>query len=272
MKSINLISILIMIVLYWSLVAAQYDSPQETTLVPQQNIVNTDDFAKDKHQKKPSNSPKKSPYQTPTPIAIGGPVYAPSPPGYEVTPSSVPSPPVGAGGAPPATNGAVPIRSRINAIATGLPNVVPFANVAADHLRSAFEPYGNVTDSFVLKDRESGRSRGFGFVTMSTPEEANAAISALNETDLDGRNIRFNLAESAPRGGGGSSGGYGGGGGNVSLQPGGRDASNVDLTFSTILFSCAGYGGGGGYSSGGGGGYSGGGGGYQQRGSSYSTY
>ncbi|TPX31428.1 hypothetical protein SmJEL517_g05233 [Synchytrium microbalum] len=117
----------------------------------------------------------------------------------------------------------------------------------SDHLRSAFEPYGNVTDSFVLKDRESGRSRGFGFVTMSTPDEANAAISALNETDLDGRNIRVNLAESTPRGGGG--GGYSGGSGG------------------------GGYGGGGGgYGSGGGGNYGGGGGGYQQRGSAYGNY
>lgn len=86
-----------------------------------------------------------------------------------------------------------------------------------------------------MKDRETGRSRGFGFVTFSGEAEALAAIDALNEQDLDGRRIRVNLANARPGGGGGGGGGgYGGGGGSR-------------------------YGGGGGY--GGGGNYGGGGGG-----------
>ncbi|HPD99493.1 MAG TPA: RNA-binding protein, partial [Candidatus Saccharibacteria bacterium] len=67
----------------------------------------------------------------------------------------------------------------------------------------------------VIKDRESGRSKGFGFVEYETPEEGKAAIDALNNSELDGRTIVVNEArpkEDRPRnGGGGSRGGYGGG-------------------------------------------------------------
>jgi len=62
-----------------------------------------------------------------------------------------------------------------------------------------------------MKDRETGRSRGFGFVTFGSDGEANAAINALHDQELDGRRIRVNLANARPSGGGGG-GGYGGGG------------------------------------------------------------
>ncbi|KAJ6603109.1 hypothetical protein B0H10DRAFT_2079372 [Mycena sp. CBHHK59/15] len=62
-----------------------------------------------------------------------------------------------------------------------------------------------------MKDRETGRSRGFGFVTFGSSQEADAAINGLNEQDLDGRRLKVNLANA--RGGGGGGGGYSGGGG-----------------------------------------------------------
>ncbi|XP_062027192.1 glycine-rich RNA-binding protein 2, mitochondrial-like [Rosa rugosa] len=114
-------------------------------------------------------------------------------------------------------------------------------------LREAFARYGDVVDARIITDRESGRSRGFGFVTYATPEGASSAIQALDGKDLHGRVIRVNYAnERPPRssfGYGGGDGGYGGGGGGYSGGGGG-------------------YGGGGG----GGGGYSGGGGGYNSYG------
>ncbi|CAE6378668.1 unnamed protein product [Rhizoctonia solani] len=73
----------------------------------------------------------------------------------------------------------------------------------------AFSDYGQVLDSMVIRDRDTGRSRGFGFVTFSNSQESEAAINALNEQELDGRRVKVNLA--TQRGGGG--GGYGGGGG-----------------------------------------------------------
>lgn len=69
-----------------------------------------------------------------------------------------------------------------------------------ESLRSAFESFGQVTDSIVLKDRFTGRSRGFGFVTFATAEEANAAVAQMNDQDLEGRQVRVNVAaERAPR-------------------------------------------------------------------------
>ena len=87
----------------------------------------------------------------------------------------------------------------------------------ADDLRELFGQHGNVTSAQVVSDRETGRSRGFGFVEMSDGGEA--AISALNGTDFMGRSLTVN--EARPResgggrsgGGGGGRGGYGGGGG-----------------------------------------------------------
>lgn len=72
-----------------------------------------------------------------------------------------------------------------------------------------------------MRDRETGRSRGFGFVTYSSDTEAQEAIAGLNDQELDGRRIRVNLANARPSGGGGGGGGYGGGGGGYSGGGGG---------------------------------------------------
>lgn len=84
-----------------------------------------------------------------------------------------------------------------------------------DGLRRAFAAHGDVTDAKVINDRDTGRSRGFGFVTFANADDAQAAIGQLDGTDLDGRTIRVNVAENKPRGGGrgGPRGGGGGGGG-----------------------------------------------------------
>ncbi|CAN0876934.1 Glycine-rich RNA-binding protein 3, mitochondrial [Linum grandiflorum] len=84
-----------------------------------------------------------------------------------------------------------------------------------DHsLREAFSKYGEVLEARVILDRETGRSRGFGFVTYTSSEEASSAIQALDGKDLHGRNIRVNYAADRNRGGGGfgGGGGYSGGG------------------------------------------------------------
>ena len=121
-------------------------------------------------------------------------------------------------------------------------------NIRDDDLQQAFAQYGTVNSAKVMMDRDTGRSKGFGFVEMGSDPEAQAAINAMNGQALDGRAIVVNEArprEERPggyRGGGG--GGYGGGGGGYG-GGGGRSGGG-------------GYGGGG---SGGGGGYGGGGGG-----------
>ncbi len=85
-------------------------------------------------------------------------------------------------------------------------------SVNEDQLRDIFVAHGTVESATVIMDRMSGRSKGFGFVEMSSQEEAQAAIDKLNGTDLEGRNITVNEAKPRqPRSGGG--GGYGGGGG-----------------------------------------------------------
>lgn len=61
-----------------------------------------------------------------------------------------------------------------------------------------------------MRDRETGRSRGFGFVTYSNEQEADAAIGALNDQELEGRRIKVNFANARPSGGGGGGGGGGG--------------------------------------------------------------
>ncbi|KAF0889556.1 hypothetical protein E2562_028651 [Oryza meyeriana var. granulata] len=83
-------------------------------------------------------------------------------------------------------------------------------------LKDTFANYGQVVEARIINDRETGRSRGFGFVTYTSSEEASAAITALDGKDLDGRNIRVNIANertSGFRAGGGGYGGYGGFGG-----------------------------------------------------------
>ncbi len=88
-------------------------------------------------------------------------------------------------------------------------------NTDDNGLQEAFAPFGEISEAKVITDRDSGRSRGFGFVTFEDDEAADKAIAALNDTDLDGRTIRVNVAQDKRRdgGGGGGRGGYGGGGG-----------------------------------------------------------
>ena len=118
-------------------------------------------------------------------------------------------------------------------------------------LEQAFGQFGQVTSAKVMMERETGRSKGFGFVEMASDAEAQAAITGMNGQSMGGRSVVVNEArpmEQRPRGfggggSGGGGGGYGGGGGG-----GGRSGGG------------GGYGGGGGGRSGGGGGYGGGGG------------
>ena len=78
-------------------------------------------------------------------------------------------------------------------------------------LRTAFERFGEVTDAVVINDRETGRSRGFGFVTFADGAAADEAVREMNGSDLDGCTINVNEArERAPRSGGGGGGGGGG--------------------------------------------------------------
>jgi RNA recognition motif-containing protein len=118
-----------------------------------------------------------------------------------------------------------------------------------DTLRNEFGKFGNVTSALVVIDRVSGRSRGFGFVEFSTPDEGTAAINGMNGASLDGREIVVNEARERQAGGGGGGGGGPrggrGGGGGRRFGGGGR-----------------GGGGGGGWGGGGGDGGGGGGGGY----------
>src|SRR3954449_11445766 len=119
-------------------------------------------------------------------------------------------------------------------------------NVTSSDLEQMFTAHGQVQSAEVISDRATGRSKGFGFVEMGSDEEAQAAITALNGTEHDGRRLTVNEAKPRePRSGGGG-GGYGGGGGRSGgggYRGGGRPP-----------------GGGGGGGDGGGGGRSGGGG------------
>jgi RNA recognition motif-containing protein len=95
----------------------------------------------------------------------------------------------------------------------------------AETVRTLFAEVGEVTDVHVVTDRETGRSRGFAFVTMGSDAEAARAITALNGTVLEGRALRVNEAEERRRpGGGGGGGGFGGGdrGGGGGGRGGGR--------------------------------------------------
>ncbi len=90
-------------------------------------------------------------------------------------------------------------------------------STSSDRLREAFAACGSVESASVVTDRDTGRSRGFGFVEMATNEDADQAINRLNGSSLDGRTIQVERAKSptgAPgerRGGGGGRGGFGGG-------------------------------------------------------------
>jgi cold-inducible RNA-binding protein len=92
-------------------------------------------------------------------------------------------------------------------------------NTTENALHDAFAAHGTVVEANLMVDRMSGRPRGFGFVTMGTPEEAQKAIEAMNGASLDGRNLTVNIArpkEDRPPGGGGGRGprrDFGGGGG-----------------------------------------------------------
>ena len=137
-------------------------------------------------------------------------------------------------------------------------------NTTDDSLRRAFEAFGDVDEAKVVTDRETGRSRGFGFVTMQDGDAATTAIGKMDGANLDGRAIRVNEAEDRPRtggGGGGGRGGFGGGGGGRSGGGGGGFGGGGGGGY-------GGGGGGGGYGGGGGdrGGYGGGGGGGGKRG------
>jgi RNA recognition motif-containing protein len=83
-------------------------------------------------------------------------------------------------------------------------------NTNDDGLRESFERFGSVEDAKVIADRDTGRSRGFGFVTFTDAEDANRAISEMDGRQLDGRSIKVNVAEEKPRGGRGDGGGGGG--------------------------------------------------------------
>ena len=96
--------------------------------------------------------------------------------------------------------------------------------VTNSDLEKLFEPFGTVESAQVIMDRDTGRSKGFGFVEMGSDQEAQAAIAALSGKEVDGRQLTVN--EAKPRedrgGGGGGRGGYSGGGGRGGYGGGGR--------------------------------------------------
>ncbi len=90
---------------------------------------------------------------------------------------------------------------------------LPYA-ATEQQLSDLFAQHGTVASARVITDKFTGQSRGFGFVEMSTDEEAQKAIGALNGTQMDGRTLTVNEARpQEPRSGGGGRGGFGGGGG-----------------------------------------------------------
>ncbi|XP_061363572.1 small RNA binding protein 1-like isoform X4 [Gastrolobium bilobum] len=100
-----------------------------------------------------------------------------------------------------------------------------------DALEKAFSPYGEIVESKIINDRETGRSRGFGFVTFASEQAMRDAIDGMNGQNLDGRNITVNEAQSRGGGGGGGFGGGGGGygsGGGGGGYGGGRDRGYGD--------------------------------------------
>ena len=108
--------------------------------------------------------------------------------------------------------------------------------ISDSDLQRIFEPHGGVQSAQVIMDRDTGRSKGFGFVEMGSDAEAQAAIAGLNGSEIEGRALTVNEARPKPEGGGGRGGFGGGGSGGGGGSRGGR----------------GGYGGGGGGSGGGG--------------------
>ena len=95
-------------------------------------------------------------------------------------------------------------------------------NSTEQDLEDMFGEFGTVQSVKIIEDRETGRSRGFAFVEMSSNEEAQSAISALNGREIDGRSLTINEAKpQEERGGGGGRGGYGGGRGGGNRGGGG---------------------------------------------------
>ena len=83
-------------------------------------------------------------------------------------------------------------------------------SVDNDSLRDLFSSYGDVADAVVIRDRETGRSRGFGFVDLSDDEAGNSAIEAMHGTEIEGRDLVVNQAQERKERNGGGGGGGGG--------------------------------------------------------------
>ena len=96
-------------------------------------------------------------------------------------------------------------------------------DITENDLQDAFAAYGTVTETNLMMDRMTNRPRGFGFVTMSTADEAEKAIAGLNGRDLGGRALTVNVARPREEGGGRNRGGGGGGGGRGREFSGGRN-------------------------------------------------
>lgn len=99
-------------------------------------------------------------------------------------------------------------------------------NTSAQDLETTFGEFGTVQSANLIEDRETGRSRGFGFVEMSSTEEANAAIASLDGKEVDGRNLKVNEAKPREDRGGFGGGGGGGRGGNRGSGYGGNRGGN----------------------------------------------
>lgn len=97
-----------------------------------------------------------------------------------------------------------------------------------DGLREAFAAHGAVSKASIVRDRQTGDSRGFAFVEMENDAEALAAIEAMNGAQLDGRNLKVNEAQPKEARPGGGRGGYGGGGGRGGYGGGGRGGDRGD--------------------------------------------
>lgn len=98
-------------------------------------------------------------------------------------------------------------------------------------LQVAFERFGAVASARIIMDRDTGRSRGFGFVEMENEEDGNEAIAQLNDTELDGRTIVVKQAEDKRGGGGGRPSGGGGGRGGFDRRGGGGGYGSRDRNY-----------------------------------------